>query len=72
MSDRYIRGMLRRATQLRILHGWQGPHTDARSYTVSPAKGPAGEWPLDQVESYVHALEEAHVVPLFRSSEPVL
>jgi hypothetical protein len=71
MTDRYIRAMLRRATQVRILTGWQGPHVPDRSYTVAPTNGPAGEWPLDRVRIYVAGLETAGLEPLYRESEPL-
>ena len=70
-TDRYLRAMLRRATQAGSLNGWQGPHTDARSYTIAPATGHAGEWPLARVCGYVDGLEAAGVMPLYRASEPV-
>lgn len=70
-TDRYLRGMLRRATQEGILNGWQGPHTSARSYTIAPVGGDAGEWPLARVLGYVDGLKAAGLLPLYRASEPV-
>jgi hypothetical protein len=70
MTDRHIRAMLRRATQVGILTGWQGPHTSARSYCISPAAGDAEERPLADVISYVQTLELAGIEPLYRASEP--
>ena len=71
MTDYYIRAMLRRATSEGLLHGWQGPHTDARSYAISPGVGPAGEWPLARVIDYVEMLAASGLEPLIRASEPV-
>jgi hypothetical protein len=62
--------MLRSATQQRILTGWQGPHVPDRSYCIAPANGEAKEIPLAEVIAYVHALEAAGVLPLYRRSEP--
>lgn len=70
MTDRYIRAMLRRATEQKLLHGWQGPHVTDRSYTVAPMTGPADEWALERVILYVAGLEAAKLEPLFRESEP--
>ena len=56
MTDRYLRAMLRRATQAGILNGWQGPHTDGRSYCIAPVNGDAREQPLGYVIEYVQAL----------------
>ena len=71
MTDRYIRAMLRRATQMDILNGWQGPHVPDRSYCIAPANGDAEERPLADVIEYVQSLELAGVMPLYRASEPV-
>ena len=71
MTDYYIRSMLRRATEQRILTGWQGPHTDQRSYTISPREGSARERSLDDTIGYVKTLELAGLEPLIRESEPV-
>lgn len=70
MTDRHIRAMLRRATQAGILNGWQGPHTDERSYCIAPAQGDAAERPLSYVIAYVQALELEGITPLYRASEP--
>lgn len=70
MIDRYIRAMLRRATQTGILTGWQGPHTDERSYCIAPAAGGAREIPLAEAIEYVRTLEESGIWPLYRESEP--
>jgi hypothetical protein len=71
MTDYYIRSMLRRATQQKLLTGWQGPHTDERSYTISPRNGAAMERSLMDTIGYVRTLELAGVEPLIRMSEPV-
>jgi hypothetical protein len=70
MTDYYIRSMLRRATEQKLLTGWQGPHTDARSYTISPRDGWAEERDLEETIGYVKILELAGFEPLIRESEP--
>lgn len=72
MTDYHIRAMLRRATKDGLLAGWNGPHTDERSYTIAPRHGGAGEWPLARVLDYVDGLAAAGLEPLFRASEPVV
>lgn len=69
-GDRWIRAMLRSATKAKILEGWNGPHTDERSYTVNPSVGEADEWPLSQVTKYCFLLVEFGITPLYRESEP--
>lgn len=71
MTDWYIRAMLRAATAQKLLTGWQGPHTDARSYCIAPKNADAAERDLGYVEDYVRTLETAGLKPLFRDSEPV-
>jgi hypothetical protein len=63
--------MLRRATEQKLLTGWQGPHTDQRSYTISPRDGWAAERSLEDTIGYVTILEAAGYEPLIRESEPV-
>lgn len=70
MTDRYIRAMLRAATAAGFLHGWQGPHVTARSYTISPSVGDAHEASLEDTIKYVQLLEVDHLEPLYRRSEP--
>jgi hypothetical protein len=72
MIDREIRAMLRGATAARVLTGWQGPHVTGRSYTITPAVGPAAERPLPWVEEFCASLTAAGVLPLYRSSEPLI
>lgn len=70
MTHRYMRAMLRAATAAGILNGWNGPDVD-QCYAVSPKDGPADRWSRDRVELYVAGLEQAHIEPLFRESEPI-
>jgi hypothetical protein len=70
MTDRYIRAMLRAATAAGYLHGWQGPHTDARSYTIAPAVGDAHEATLSATIAYVELLQVDRLEPLYRRGEP--
>jgi hypothetical protein len=70
MSDRDIRAMLRGATAARLLHGWQGPHFDERSYVITPQDADPAERPLEYVISYCAMLASAGVEPLYRDSEP--
>jgi hypothetical protein len=71
VRDYFIRAMLRRATQMKLLTGWQGPHTEARSYCIAPRNGDACERSLEYTIEYVRSLEAAGVMPLYRESEPV-
>jgi hypothetical protein len=72
MIDREIRAMLRGATAAKLLHGWQGPHLDERSYCIAPRDAAAMERPLDYVIGYCEMLAAAGIEPLYRASEPVL
>lgn len=71
MTDYEIRATLRGATAAKILTGWQGPHTDERSYCLNPRNGQAQELPLEYVTTYCRMLLESGVDPLYRASEPV-
>lgn len=72
MSHREIRAMLRAATAARILHGWQGPHLDERSYQIAPIAADPAERTLDYVIGYCELLAAAGIQPLYRDSEPLL
>jgi hypothetical protein len=71
MTDYLIRAMLRRATEQKLLNGWQGPHTDRRSYTIAPRNGQAAERTLDYTINYVKSLQAYGLEPLIRASEPL-
>lgn len=72
MIDREIRAMLRGATAAGVLTGWQGPHTDQRSYCIAPANGDAAERSLEYTIAYCQMLAADGVQPLYRQSEPLV
>jgi len=74
MTHKYIRGMLRSATDQNILHGWQGPHAlgdyEPTTYSVTNKLLVPASRDVPYMLGYCELLAVAGIEPLYRDSEP--